>query len=287
MGATNRVRHDREPRLTAISGDMKSDVGDYLEELRLASNSPNTIRLRSVQLGRWCHWLAGSGQGVREATRDDVIAFLLSFANSETRSAYRSALRGFHAWLVEAGRRPDDPAANLPKVHRRPGRPHPVPDAVVMRALQTCNPTVASMLHLGRFAGLRAAEIAEAHRDSLRGGDGFETLSVHGKGDKWRDLPAHPTVVDAYRRATGYLYPSRLGGDHLTPGRVSQLLALALGPPWTAHCLRHAFATEAYMRTKDVVLVQKWLGHSDPRTTLIYVGVDQNHAAMRSLGFVA
>lgn len=263
------------------------DIDDYLAELVVAANSPNTIRLRRVQLTRWTGWLASQGTDPRQVSREGVVGFLLAFDNSETRSAYRSALRGFHAWLAESGRRADNPTTALPRVQRRPGRPHPVPDSVTIAALRTCPPSVAAMIYLGRFAGLRAAEIAAAHRDYLRGGPGCETLALLGKGSKWRELPAHPFVVDVLVGADGWVFPARVGTGHMLPGRVSQLVAKALGPPWTAHALRHAFATEAYARTKDVLLVQKWLGHTDPRTTLIYVGVDQNYAAMRSMGFVA
>ena len=49
--------------------------------------------------------------------------------------------------------------------------------------------------------------------------------------------------------------------------------------PWTAHTLRHAFATEIYAATKDLVLTSQLLGHESTRTTERYVLVKQDRAA--------
>jgi site-specific recombinase XerD len=40
---------------------------------------------------------------------------------------------------------------------------------------------------------------------------------------------------------------------------------------WTAHTLRHRFATVAYAGERDLLAVQVLLGHSKPETTRLYV----------------
>lgn len=52
----------------------------------------------------------------------------------------------------------------------------------------------------------------------------------------------------------------------------------ALPGHWTAHTLRHRFATEAYRRSHDLLLVQTLMGHSKPETTAMYVGLDTARA---------
>jgi site-specific recombinase XerD len=263
---------------------LDGGLAAYLAELRVAGRSPATLRVRGIQLRGWLAWLAGQGLNPGTATRDDAVQFLGMFDNPETRHSYAAALRVYHAWLVDTGRRDDDPTARLPTVRRPPGMPHPVPDSVVVAALGRADPRRRAMLLLGRFAGLRVAEIAAAHHDYLRGGPGREVVRLRGKGGRVREVPAHPLLLPILARP-GWVFPSQRG-EHLQAGTVGGMLGELLAP-WTGHSLRHAFATEAYSRTHDLRLVQTWLGHADPKTTMLYTGVEQNWAAIRELRLVS
>jgi integrase len=264
------------------------DLLNYLTELTVAGRSPKTIRIRRYQVRGWLAWLAGQGLCPATATRGHAVTYLALFDDPETRASHRAALRGFHGWLVESGRREDDPTLRLPSIRRRAGHPHPIPDELVAQTLAGASPEHRAMLILGRFAGLRVSEIARAHRDYLTGPPGRETVVLRGKGDRWRELPAHPLVADVLRSTDGWLFPSpRRPGRPIRSDTVSVELSRLLPGGWTAHSLRHAFATEAYARTKDLRLVQEWLGHASPTTTILYVGVPQNFDAMRSLHLTA
>jgi site-specific recombinase XerC len=47
----------------------------------------------------------------------------------------------------------------------------------------------------------------------------------------------------------------------------------ALGRGWTAHKLRHRFATAAYAGNRGLLAVQQLLGHSKPETTQRYTAL--------------
>lgn len=264
------------------------DIGQYVGELTMLGRSPGTIRLRSYQLRGWAEWLQASDLSIYTAARCHVVAYLTGFAEPETRASNMSAIRGLHAWLLDSGRRADDPTRRLPTVRRDDGDPTPIPDEVLRAAILRATPDEHRMITLGRFAGLRAAEIAAAHRRYLRGRPGSETIRLKGKGGKWRELPAHPDVAAVLRSADGWAFPSpvRLGVP-IQAGTVTKRLAALLPEPWTAHSLRHAFATDVYSRTQDIRLVQAWLGHSDPRTTSRYIKPVQDHDTIRALTLVA
>ena len=77
---------------------------------------------------------------------------------------------------------------------------------------------------------------------------------------------------------TTYLFPV-YGGGPITPAHLGTLIAKALPGDWTAHTLRHRFATRAYQAERDLRAVQELLGHVSPVTTAIYTKVGND--AMR------
>lgn len=95
------------------------------------------------------------------------------------------------------------------------------------------------------------------------------------------------TLADALRQthpiADGYLFPGTDDG-HLSPRWVGKLMARALPDHWTAHTLRHRFATRAYRGSRNLRAVQLLLGHSSVATTERYTAVDDDEirAAMMS-----
>jgi integrase len=134
------------------------------------------------------------------------------------------------------------------------------------------------MVVLGRFAGLRAAEIAGASRMYLRRQDGDQVVHLLGKGDRWRTIPAHPDVVAVLSQASGHLFVNRHGLP-ITPNTVTRRMSRLLGEGWTAHSLRSGFASELYEETGDIALVSKLLGHADIETTKRYVLIRDVRAA--------
>jgi integrase/recombinase XerC len=91
-------------------------------------------------------------------------------------------------------------------------------------------------------------------------------------------------VAQAIGGRTGYLFPGKIDG-HISADRVGHLLAAVLGDGWSAHTLRHRFATQAYACAHDLFAVQRLLGHSQPQTTLRYTQLqdDSLRAAIRGL----
>lgn len=260
------------------------DLDDYLVELTMARLSPQTILLRRTQLRAYRNWLATAGRpDPRDVKRGDVVRYLSRYANAETASSNRAALRGFYRWLTLEERIQRDPCVSIPPIRKAEPQHNVIPDTLVLQALAGASDETKAAIILGRFAGLRASEIALAHRSYLRRGLDGPVVRVLGKGDKWRELPAHPEVERVLRDHRGYLFPGRTEGLPMQGRSMSKRLGRELPGDWTAHSLRHAFATEAYARTRDLRLVQEWLGHAKIQTTVRYVQVEQNHDAMRLL----
>ena len=143
--------------------------------------------------------------------------------------------------------------------------------------------------------GMRASEITE-----IRVCDLFlqnpASVRVHGKGDKYRQVPLMPQVSALLKEYLGsrkglnvnreseYLFinPS---GKKLTRGGITYILqkyankARSINPKLipeklTPHCLRHSKAMHLLQSGVNLVYIRDFLGHADVKTTEIYAKTD-------------
>ena len=204
-----------------------------------------------------------------------------------------SALRQFYGFLVDEGRRNDDPSPALP----RPATRRPLPKilshaevaALFARAELEAGADrppalrLLALLELLYGSGLRATELVSLPLSAVPRDAPF--LTVTGKGGQQRMVPVSGRAKQALTRWLGvreaggkFLFPSR--GKHLTRVRLFQLLkALAaradIDPAKVSpHVLRHAFATHLLEGGADLRVLQTLLGHADIATTQIYTHVD-------------
>lgn len=200
---------------------------------------------------------------------------------AETRHAYYASIRGFFSW--RARHRGDDPSLVLPHVRRSRGAPRPVPAHVLGEALAAASGRDRLILSLAASAGLRASEIAQVHRDDLVDDLAGRSLLVRGKGGRVRAIPLPDWLATEVETACtcsrdGWAFPSKYGG-HLSGAYVSKLGARALPATWSLHTLRHRFATAAYGADRDLLAVQRLLGHASVETTQRYA--EPPHNALR------
>lgn len=261
-------------------------IEDYRRYLRAGGRTAQTVDTRIKQLCTLARALDPIDPS--EVTFDDLVDYLAENDDwkPETRRSVRGSLRAFFEWAVGDGRLADNPASRLPRV--KPGRvePRPAAEHDYADALIGADDRVRLMLRLGAELGMRRAEVACAHtQDLIRADGGQWWLVVHGKGRRDRNLPLTADLAAAIRSHTdggdGYLFPSSNGKAHLSARYVGQLVRRQLPPGVTMHQLRHRFATQAYAVSRDLLMVQRLLGHSSPATTQRYVAADDS--AMRSI----
>lgn len=256
--------------MRALSAEWLVLLHAWAVWMRASGKPESTIYLRTYHLRRF----AKDHPDPFGARLGDLAAWLGSHSwGAETLRSYRASLRAFYSWAVAAGYCESSPAAALPTVPAKVGKPRPAPEEVLADAVRRADPRVRLMLRLAAHAGLRRAEIAAVHtRDVFEDLDGW-SLRVKGKGGRVRLVPlTRWLALEIRSQQPGWVFPSPAGG-HLTPAHVGKLMSEALGPGWTAHTLRHRFATRAYAVERDLRAVQEMLGHSKPETTAIYTQV--------------
>lgn len=159
-------------------------------------------------------------------------------------------------------------------------------------ALAEGNPRDHAILALYCLAGLRRNELRMLDRSDIDFGRKLVDVRF-AKGGKYRQVPLHPRVIAALRaylamRADDLplLFVSRQGG-RLGLETLRQVLAkyVALadfGRPVRLHSLRHTCLTAVYQSTNDLMITKEIAGHSDIRTTAIYVHMG-NDAKRRAI----
>jgi integrase/recombinase XerD len=153
-----------------------------------------------------------------------------------------------------------------------------------------------ALLAVLAYTGCRVGELTRLRVKDYRTSGVHRILEIRGKGGKERRVPLHPEAIErleawldvAQFRQDGpsALFPplatARGSGRDgfrarpLTRRAVQHLIAryvrdLRLDPAVTVHSLRVTALTTARERGSDIIALQNFAGHSDPRTTLTYI----------------
>lgn len=265
--------------------NWESAIAMWLGWLAAGGRPKTTLTLRSYHLRRVARDVAGDPWQV---TVEDLAQFLGQPGwSAEYRRSIRSSLVSFYTWAHASGRCRSNPAALLPTVPVPAGVPRPAPETALRQALERADERTLLMISLAAYGGLRRGEIAVVHTsDVIESLDGW-VLRVHGKGGKTRMLPLVDEVARRLRALpAGYAFPGRIDG-HLSPAHVGKLISRALPDPWTAHTLRHRFATAAYRADRDLIAVQQLLGHSSVATTQRYTALPNDALRRAVMGAAA
>lgn len=259
------------------------------------SLSPETVRVRRVVLRSF--YAALGGKELPQATKEDINEWLDSLdLTARSRGKYLSHLHVFYRFCMAEGVMKSDPTALIdrPKVSRL--LPRPISDNNLQMALDLAPPRIEAMLSLACYGGLRCMEIAAFQVEWIWRHAGTDALVIQGKGGVQRMVPLATAVDGALRRyglpRSGHVFLTRYGTPY-QPASISKLLAdylRGVGIEATAHQLRHWFGTEVYRRSRDLVVTQELMGHSEPSTTRGYVAISPNPETMsmlRSLSVVS
>ena len=255
-----------------MNGDQA--VRTYIrQQTALGNFAPTTARQTGYLLRSWLLFIGATDW--RETTLDQAIEWITVPNSKDGKHRRASCIRAFYRFAYVHDWTATDRGKRIPNIRASAKNPKPAPDHIVLAAIADARHDIGDAIRLGRYAGMRCDEIAQCHSGDLQGG----MLLVHGKGSKDRWVPAHPEVTRVLSNTDGWIFPSSASASgHWTAGYVSVALRRALPDHWTAHTLRHAFATDFYHACLDLVLTAEVLGHASTKTTERYVRVRDERA---------
>ncbi len=267
--------------------------------------SPQTIKTYNTEIRMFFRFLEdslGCG-GLGKATIEDVSLYrehLLKTYAPATAAKKLSAIRRFLTFTYMGGVSRIGPEAlrffaKSPKVGQDPSYNVLTEEELsrMLAAARARNYRDYVMLAVMAGAGLREAEVVGLSvGDFSEVEDGQVLLRIAGKGAKIRTVPVSPELWQLVRRyvlltgrslishtsARTPLFSSREGGGDkpLTTRAMRYIVkkyanAAGIHKAISPHSIRHTVGTNMAINQAPLLIIQQFLGHSDPKTTMRYV----------------
>ena len=291
--------HDTTPSPRNLIPETQRLIAVYLRTL----TSPQTIKTYNTELALFISFLEGEvGKGLGELSAEDISLYrehLIGTYAAATAAKKLAVLRRFLIFTYMAGATTVNPEslrffAKSPSVRQDPAYNVLTEDELsrMLNAARASNYRDYVMLAVMAGCGLREAEVV-----GIRIGDFREAaadkvlLRVLGKGDKVRNVSISPDlwrliqrfVLLTERSFTSHpdsrkpLFTSRVGKDKpLTTRSVQNIVkkyvrAAGITKAISPHSIRHTVGTNMAVNEAPLLVIQQFLGHSDPKTTLRYI----------------
>jgi integrase/recombinase XerD len=283
----------------AHPADAERLISVYLRTL----TSPQTIKTYNTELRMFVSYLEREiGKRLEELTAEDISLFrehLIKTYTAATAAKKLAALRRFLIFTYMAGATAVNPEAlrffaKSPRVRQDPSYNVLTEDELsrMLSAARTTNYRDYVLLAVMAGCGLREAEVVGIRVGDFREvGEGQVLLRVRGKGDKIRNVPLSPELWQLVQRfvlltersfnshldARKPLFLSRVGKDKtLTTRSVRNIVkkyarAAGIVKAISPHSIRHTVGTNMAMNEAPLLVIQQFLGHADPKTTMRYI----------------
>ncbi|MCA1715753.1 MAG: tyrosine-type recombinase/integrase [Actinobacteria bacterium] len=281
--------------------DTERLIAVYLRTL----TSPQTIRTYNTEIRMFVAFLVGElGRALEEVTVEDLSLYrerLLKAYAPATAAKKLAALRRFLTFAYMGGVARINPEAlrffaKSPKVGQDPSYNVLTEEELgrMLSAARAKNMRDYVLLAVLAGAGLREAEVVGLKVGDFReaGDEGQVLLRVMGKGAKIRAVPVSPELwrlvqrhvllsgrsLTSHTDAREPLFTSREGGGDkpLTTRAVRYIVkkyanAAGITKAISPHSIRHTVGTNMAVNEAPLLVIQQFLGHSDPKTTMRYV----------------
>lgn len=273
-------------------------ISIYLRTL----TSPQTIRTYNTEIRMFVSYIEGMGKGLSGLTAEDISVYrehLIKTYASATAAKKLAVLRRFLIFTYMGGVTTVNPEAlrffaKSPRVRQDPSYNVLTEQelARMLNAARTSNYRDYVLLAVMAGCGLREAEIVQVKiGDFQEVGDEQILLRIRGKGDRIRNVPISPDlwrliqryVIVSQRSFTSHadarkpLFTSREGRDKVLTTRSIRYLvkkyvkAAGITKAISPHSIRHTVGTNMAVNEAPLLVIQQFLGHSDPKTTMRYI----------------
>lgn len=263
-------------------------VEAFLAAKRIDGCRPKTIKGYRERLKMF---MTQCSKPVQQITTDDLreyLAYLVDERHLMDNSvqAHINTLRSFFSWLVDEDNIRKSPMRKIKslKIDKLRSR-HPLTVEQLELVRDGCRGyKEKALVEFLVSSGCRVSEVAGLRVDDIDWRD--RKCKVIGKGNKERTVyfsvraKLMLQLYIAERRGGEALFASsRAPYEPLTDRGIEKMISklgkrIGMERPLYPHLMRHTFASHALNCGMELTIIQHLLGHSDPKTTLIYAEID-------------
>ena len=263
-------------------------VEAFLAAKRIDGCRPKTIKGYRERLKMF---MTQCSKPVQAITTDDLreyLAYLVDERHLMDNSvqAHINTLRSFFSWLVDEDNIRKSPMRKIKslKIDKLRSR-HPLTAEQLELVRDGCRGyKEKALVEFLVSSGCRVCEVAGLRVDDIDWRD--RKCKVIGKGNKERTVyfsvraKLMLQLYIAERRGGEALFASsRAPYEPLTDRGIEKMISklgkrIGMERPLYPHLMRHTFASHALNCGMELTIIQHLLGHSDPKTTLMYAEID-------------
>lgn len=263
-------------------------VEAFLAAKRIDGCRPKTIKGYRERLKMF---MTQCSKPVQAITTDDLREYLTYLVDERhlmdnSVQAHINTLRSFFSWLVDEDNIRKSPMRKIKslKIDKLRSR-HPLTAEQLELVRDGCKGyKEKALVEFLVSSGCRVSEVAGLRVDDIDWRD--RKCKVIGKGNKERTVyfsvraKLMLQLYIAERRGGEALFASsRAPYEPLTDRGIEKMISklgkrIGMERPLYPHLMRHTFASHALNCGMELTIIQHLLGHSDPKTTLIYAEID-------------
>lgn len=286
--------------------DIQTLSISFINDGILAQRSPATLKGYQYSINSFIQYTKRNfiSQDVSNLNVDTLTGYIVDGIkfrkwNKYTHWTQYKNLKAFFNWCVKKTFMTVNPILQLPK----PKIPQQLPKSLNEKEILILLKVVSNMpvrYHFYKlrnkavictflFTGLRRTELINLKTTDVDLINGFIVVE-HGKGDKRREIPIEQStlkpILEEYNEYRAKLLKTSqwfFNGTFIGRGQNDNKMAISTldrlfhylsklcGKRIYAHKLRHSFATLFLEKTGDIYVLKELLGHSDIKTTCIYL----------------
>ena len=263
-------------------------VEAFLAAKRIDGCRPKTIKGYRERLKLF---MTQCSKPVQAITTDDLreyLAYLVDERHLMDNSvqAHINTLRSFFSWLVDEDNIRKSPMRKIKslKIDKLRSR-HPLTAEQLELVRDGCRGyKEKALVEFLVSSGCRVSEVAGLRVDDIDWRD--RKCKVIGKGNKERTVYFSVRAklmlqlyIEGRKGGEALFSSSRAPYEPLSDRGIEKIISklgkrIGMERPLYPHLMRHTFASHALNCGMELTIIQHLLGHSDPKTTLIYAEID-------------